>query len=66
MAKPYTAADLRAFDILTTKLSSHSQMDRIRARLRYPAFEKKHGEAKCKAMFVALKDRDNKRRRHNV
>ena len=59
--KPYTAAELRQFDKLTTMLSSQRQMDRIHARVSaVPAFVKKHGEAKCKAMFEELKRRDRR------
>lgn len=66
MAKPYTAAELRQFDLITMKACSHSQMDRIRGRLAYTAFAKKHGARKVNALIVAIKDKDNKRRRHNV
>ena len=64
-AKPYTADELREFDRITMKACSQNQMDRISGRLDEKTFVKKHGMAKCKAMFVALKDRDNKRRRSN-
>lgn len=58
---PYTAAELRQFDKLTTMLSSQRQMDRIHARVSaVPAFVKKHGETKCKAMFEELKRRDRR------
>ena len=64
MTKPYTASELRQCDRITMQACDPNQMERIRGRLAYTAFVKKHGEAKCRAMTVALKDRDNKRRRH--
>jgi hypothetical protein len=45
---------------------SPNQMDRIVGRLDYRTFEKKHGAAKCRVMGVALKDKDDKRRRNNA
>jgi hypothetical protein len=65
MTKLYTAAELREFDRITMQACSRDQMDRIRARLDYSKFFKQHGGAKCLRLTVALKDRDNKRRRSN-
>lgn len=62
--KPYTAAELRQFDRLTMKLSDLRQMTRIHARVTtIPAFVKKHGQAKCNAMYEELKRRDRRKRR---
>lgn len=66
MTKPYTPAELRELDRITMKACSPNQMDRIVGRLDYRTFEKKHGAEKCRMMNVALKDKDNKRRRSNV
>ena len=63
MTKSFTAADLHEFDRITMAACDRSQMTRIKARLDYSAFLKKHGEGKCRAMTTVLKDRDNKRRR---
>jgi hypothetical protein len=60
-ANIYTAAELKAFDRLTQRLSDRDQMKRISARLYMPAFIEKHGKEKCDAMFEALKHRDAKR-----
>lgn len=57
----YTKEELREFDILTSKASSHRQMDRIEARLHMKAFVSRHGEEKCNAMFEELKRLDAKR-----
>lgn len=57
---PYTQAELRAFDLLTLKLSSSNQMHRIEGRMRIKDFIAEHGKEKCDAMFEALKKRDAK------
>ena len=63
MAKPvYTAGELRKFDRLTLLMSSRDQVTRIEARFAVQDFEKKHGKAKCEAMFAVLKARDEKRK----
>lgn len=65
MTKPYTPAELREFDRITMQACSPNQMDRITARLDYHTFFKQHGAAKVLRLTVALKDKDNKRRRSN-
>lgn len=60
MKKLYTSAELKRFDKITSQLSSHSQMDRIIARIRLvPDFIKKHGRKKCDAMYDVLQARDS-------
>lgn len=51
----YTEADLREFRKLVIQAESFNQLSRISARLDMPKFIKKHGKAKCDAMFEILK-----------
>lgn len=54
----YTKDELDEFDLLTAKLSSQNQMDRIEARLDCRQFLGRHGREKCDAMFAELTARD--------
>jgi hypothetical protein len=63
MSKLYTAAELKAFDRLTARLSSLRQLDRIDARLKIDGFVKEHGKEKCDAMFAEIQKLVAKRRR---
>lgn len=54
----WTDDELKEFDQITSDLSSLHQMERISARLAVNAFVKKHGKAKCDAMFEELKRRE--------
>lgn len=58
MRKPYTSAELKEFDRLTKMLHNSGQMVRIRGRILVQEFLKKHGKAKCNAMFAVLVERD--------
>jgi hypothetical protein len=57
--KPYTDAELRQFDLITSKLSSRDQLARIEARMGIKRFIQEHGKDKCDAMFEVLKQRNN-------
>jgi hypothetical protein len=59
----YTAAELRAFDKLSARLSSHNQATRIEARFKMRDFVEQHGKDKCDAMFAEVMRRDNIRRK---
>lgn len=58
----WTDAELQEFDRITMRLSSLRQMDRIEARLDLRRFVAQHGDEKCGAMFVVIKERDAKKR----
>jgi hypothetical protein len=66
MKKLYTDVELRAFDVLTKRLSSPVGHERIMARISCAKFEREHGEEKCKAMFEVLKNRDARNQRRST
>ena len=58
----YSASELREFDRLTDRCSSHDQMTRISARLDLEKFIKKHGKEKCDVMWQEILRKEHKRR----
>lgn len=65
MGNLYTPELLRKFDLLTMKLSSRDQLERINARLDLSEFQKEHGKEVCDAMFAELVARDKKTARRD-
>jgi predicted nucleic acid-binding OB-fold protein len=61
--KPYTPAQLRAFDRVTMKACSRDQMKRIAARIEYQKFLDQLGVATCDAMYEVLRKRDERKGR---
>jgi len=56
--KNYSRALLKRFDLLTNKLSSPDQLERISARMKIKEFVETHGKPICDEMFAVLKKRD--------
>ena len=63
MSTEFTRQELAEFDRITADASDRNQVARISGRLELSKFIAKHGKEKCDAMYQAIIDAENAKKR---